>query len=72
MSVGDFFNNHSAQIPQGPLEEKWESAKFSYKLVNPSNRKKFDIIVVGAGLAGASAAASLGEMDYKVKVFVYS
>ena len=66
----NFFNNHSPQIPPGPLEDKWESTKFSYKLVNPSNRKKYDIIVVGAGLAGASASASLGEMDYKVKVFV--
>ena len=65
-----FFNKHSLQIPPGPLEDKWENAKFSYKLVNPSNRKKFNIIVVGAGLAGASAAASLGEMDYKIKVFV--
>ena len=60
----------SVQIPEGPLENKWDAAKFSYKLLNPSNRKKFEIIVVGAGLAGASAAASLGEMDYKVKVFV--
>ena len=70
MTVDNFFNNHSSQIPQGPLEDKWESAKFSYKLVNPSNRKKFNIIVVGAGLAGASASASLGEMDYNIKVFV--
>ncbi|MCZ0933199.1 MAG: fumarate reductase/succinate dehydrogenase flavoprotein subunit [Oligoflexia bacterium] len=66
----NFFNRRSSQIPQDSLEDKWESAKFSYKLVNPSNRKKFDIIVVGAGLAGASASASLGEMDYRVKVFV--
>ena len=66
----NFFNKHSSQIPESALEDKWESAKFSYKLVNPSNRKKFDIIVVGAGLAGASAAGSLGEMDYNVKVFV--
>ena len=71
MAIKDnFFNNHSSKIPEGSLEDKWESAKFSYKLVNPSNRKKYDIIVIGAGLAGASAAASLGEMDYNVKVFV--
>ncbi|MBC6415000.1 MAG: fumarate reductase/succinate dehydrogenase flavoprotein subunit [Bdellovibrionales bacterium] len=63
-----FFN--SSHIPSGPLEEKWDKAKFSYKLVNPSNRKKFDILIVGAGLAGASAAASLGEMNYNIKVFV--
>ena len=71
MTIKDnFFNKHSSQIPEGSLEDKWDSAKFSYKLVNPSNRKKFDIIVVGAGLAGASAGASLGEMDYNVQVFV--
>ena len=66
----NFFDNHSSNIPEGLLENKWENAKFSYKLVNPANRKKFDILVVGAGLAGASAAASLAEMSYKVKVFV--
>ena len=65
-----FFNNNRAAIPEDSLRDKWENAKFSYKLVNPSNRKKFDVIVVGAGLAGASAAASLGEMNYNVKVFV--
>ena len=65
-----FFNTNRAAIPEGSLRDKWENAKFSYKLVNPSNRKKFDVIVVGAGLAGASAAASLGEMNYNVKVFV--
>ena len=65
-----FFSSNRSAIPEGSLKEKWENAKFSYKLVNPSNRKKFDVIVVGAGLAGASAAASLGEMNYNVKVFV--
>ena len=65
-----FFNKNRSRIPAGSLEDKWENAKFSYKLVNPANRKNFDLIVVGAGLAGASAAASLGEMGYKVKVFV--
>ena len=65
-----FFNTYRSSIPEGSLEDKWQNAKFSYQLVNPSNRKKFDIIVVGAGLAGASAAASLGEMNYNVKVFV--
>ena len=70
MMKNNFFDTHSSQIPSGSLEDQWENAKFSYKLVPPANRKKFDIIVVGAGLAGASAAASLGEMDYKVKVFV--
>ena len=65
-----FFNTNRSAIPEGSLRDKWENAKFSYKLVNPSNRKKFDVIVVGAGLAGASTAASLGEMNYNVKVFV--
>ena len=66
----NFFNKLNSNIPEGSLEDKWENAKFSYKLVNPANRKKFDVIVVGAGLAGASVAASLAEMNYKVKVFV--
>ena len=65
-----FFDSNLSAIPSGSLPDKWENAKFSYKLVNPANRKKFDVIVVGAGLAGASAAASLGEMGYSVKVFV--
>ena len=52
--------NSSSKIPPGPLAEKWEYAKSHYKLVNPANKRKYDIIVVGAGLAGASAAASLG------------
>ncbi len=59
-----------SKIPSGNLKDKWENRKFSFNLVNRSNRKDFDIIVVGAGLAGASAAASLGELGYKVKVFV--
>ncbi|HEV7767008.1 MAG TPA: fumarate reductase/succinate dehydrogenase flavoprotein subunit [Thermoanaerobaculia bacterium] len=60
-----------SKIPPGPLSEKWEYAKSHYKLVNPANKRKYDIIVVGAGLAGASAAASLGELGYNVKCFVY-
>ncbi|HAF94834.1 MAG: succinate dehydrogenase flavoprotein subunit [Elusimicrobia bacterium GWC2_51_8] len=58
-----------AQIPSGPIEKKWDSHKFNTKLVNPNNKRKFDILVVGTGLAGASAAASLGELGYNVKVF---
>ncbi|MCY4512948.1 MAG: fumarate reductase/succinate dehydrogenase flavoprotein subunit [Bdellovibrionales bacterium] len=58
-----------SSIPEGPLAEKWDNYKFSARLVNPSNRKKFEIIVVGAGLAGASASASLGELGYNVKTF---
>ena len=60
-----------AKIPSGPLEKKWEKHKFESKLINPANRRKYEIIVVGSGLAGASAAASLGEMGYKVKCFCY-
>jgi succinate dehydrogenase / fumarate reductase flavoprotein subunit len=60
-----------SKIPPGPLAQKWEYAKSHYKLVNPANKRKYDIIVVGAGLAGASAAATLGELGYNVKCFVY-
>ncbi len=60
-----------SKIPPGPLEKKWEYAKAHYKLVNPANKRKYDVIVVGAGLAGASAAATMGELGYNVKCFVY-
>jgi succinate dehydrogenase flavoprotein subunit len=60
-----------SRIPSGPLAEKWANAKSHYKLVNPANKRKYEIIVVGAGLAGASASASLGELGYNVKCFVY-
>lgn len=58
-----------AQIPPGPIEKKWDARKFGLKLVNPASRRKFDVLVVGSGLAGASAAAALGEQGYNVKVF---
>ncbi len=58
-------------LPPGPLGEKWAHAKSHYKLVNPANKRKYEIIVVGAGLAGASAAATLGELGYSVKCFVF-
>jgi succinate dehydrogenase / fumarate reductase, flavoprotein subunit len=60
-----------SKTPAGPLNEKWNSYKFNAKLVNPANRRKYDIIVVGTGLAGASAAATLGEMGYNVKAFTF-
>lgn len=60
-----------SKIPEGPLAEKWTKAKFNLKLVNPANKRKYDIIVVGTGLAGASAAASLGELGYNVKSFCF-
>ncbi|MDG5799251.1 fumarate reductase/succinate dehydrogenase flavoprotein subunit [Marinilabiliaceae bacterium ANBcel2] len=58
-----------AKIPEGPLAQKWTKYKADQKLVNPSNKRKLDIIVVGTGLAGASAAASFGEMGFNVKIF---
>jgi len=60
-----------SNVPEGSITEKWSNHKFSMKLVNPANKRKFDIIVVGTGLAGASAAATLGELGYKVKAFTY-
>lgn len=61
----------NAKIPAGDIAEKWENHKFSMNLVNPSNKRKFEIIVVGTGLAGASAAATLGELGYRVKAFTF-
>ncbi len=58
-----------SKIPAGPLADKWDQHKFNLKLVNPANKRKFNIIVVGTGLAGASAAATLGELGYNVKSF---
>ncbi len=58
-----------SKIPNGPLSEKWDRHRFDLKLVNPANKKKFEIIVVGSGLAGASASATLAEMGYEVKTF---
>ena len=57
------------KIPDGPLAEKWDRHRFASKLVNPANKRKFDVIVVGSGLAGASASASLAELGYNVKTF---
>jgi succinate dehydrogenase flavoprotein subunit len=61
----------NSKIPDGSLAEKWTKHKFNIKLVNPANKRKYDIIVVGTGLAGASAAASLAELGYNVKSFCY-
>jgi succinate dehydrogenase / fumarate reductase flavoprotein subunit len=60
-----------SKIPSGPLDQKWTKHKADSKLVNPANKRKYEIIVVGAGLAGASAAATLAELGYKVKCFVF-
>src|SRR5215218_1233591 len=61
----------NAKIPAGPLDSKWKTYKSTCKLVNPANKRKLEVIVVGTGLAGASAAAALGEMGYKVKAFCF-
>ena len=60
-----------ARVPPGPIQEKWDQARFDMKLVNPANRRRFHIIVVGSGLAGGAAAATLGEMGYNVSCFCY-
>ena len=61
-----------ARIPTGPIQERWDQHKFDVHLVNPANKRKYEIIVVGTGLAGASAAATFGELGYKVKAFTYN
>lgn len=60
-----------SKIPEGPVAEKWTKHKFNLKLVNPANKRKYEIIVVGTGLAGASAAASLAELGYNIKAFCF-
>ena len=59
------------KIPSGPIEQAWDKARFDMKLVNPANKRKHSLIVIGSGLAGASAAASLGELGYNVKCFCF-
>jgi len=61
----------ASQVPPGPLAEKWQKHKFEMKLVNPANKRKFSVVVVGSGLAGGSAAASLAELGYNVDCFCY-
>jgi succinate dehydrogenase / fumarate reductase flavoprotein subunit len=61
----------NSKIPDGPVAEKWTNYKFERKLVNPANRRKYQVIVVGTGLAGAAAAATLGEQGYQVKAFTF-
>ncbi|MAV39670.1 MAG: succinate dehydrogenase flavoprotein subunit [Puniceicoccaceae bacterium] len=63
--------NLDAKIPEGPLSEKWSNHKFKMRLVNPANRRKYHVIIVGSGLAGSSAAASLAEQGYNVSCFCY-
>ena len=61
----------NSKIPAGPLEHKWTDYKGHCKLVNPANKRKLEVIVIGTGLAGASAAAALGELGYRVKAFCF-
>jgi succinate dehydrogenase / fumarate reductase flavoprotein subunit len=60
-----------AKVPSGPIERKWDNHKFEIKLINPANKRKYSVIVVGSGLAGASAAASMAELGYNVSCFCY-
>ena len=71
LKVGELNSN----LPQGATDniaEAWTNHKFDMKLVNPANKRKFDVIVVGTGLAGSSAAATMAELGYNVKVFTYN
>src|SRR5688500_17708145 len=61
----------NARIPAGPLTDKWDKHRFEMKLVNPANKRKYTIIVVGSGLAGGAAAATLSELGYNVRCYVY-
>ena len=61
--------NLDAKIPSGPMAQKWDKHRFDLKLVNPANKRKYEVIVVGSGLAGASAAATLAERGCSVKWF---
>jgi succinate dehydrogenase / fumarate reductase flavoprotein subunit len=63
--------NLDSKSPSGPIDKKWESHQFEMKLVNPANKRKHTVIVVGTGLAGASAAAAMGELGYNVLSFCY-
>src|SRR3989449_9664383 len=60
-----------AHIPSGPLAQKWDKHRFEMKLINPANKRRFDVLVVGSGLAGASAAATLAELGYHVQCFCF-
>src|SRR5499427_7473540 len=61
----------NSKLPTGPIEDSWEKRRFELKLVNPANKRKHNIIIVGSGLAGASAAATLGELGYDVQCFCF-
>src|SRR4051812_29778392 len=63
--------NLDSKVPPGPLPEKWDRHRFTMKLVNPANKRKYRVLVVGTGLAGASAAAALAELGYNVETFCF-
>src|SRR5512147_2341699 len=63
--------NLDSKIPSGPIQDKWDKHRFEMKLVNPANKRKYSVIVVGSGLAGGSAAATLGELGYNVSCFCF-
>ena len=67
--VEDSTPSLDARVPDGPIEEKWHRRRFDNKLVAPANRRRYSVIIVGTGLAGASAAAALGEQGYRIKLF---
>src|SRR3954449_7580713 len=60
-----------SKVPTGPIADRWDNHKFSMKLVNPNNKRRFEVIVVGTGLAGAAASASLAQLGYKVRTFTF-
>src|ERR1700749_3271700 len=64
-------SNLDSKVPSGPIAQKWDKHKFDIKVVNPANKRRYSVIVVGSGLAGASAAASLAELGYQVKCFCF-
>src|SRR6476659_8329195 len=61
----------SSRVPAGPLADKWDKHRFEMKLVNPANKRKYTVIVVGSGLAGGAAAATLSELGYNVRCYCY-
>ena len=60
-----------ANIPEGPIQDKWANHKMAMKLVNPANKRKYKVIIIGSGLAGASAAATMGELGYNVDCYCF-
>src|SRR5712691_4269922 len=69
--IGEVGMELKSKIPTGPIEQRWDRHRFEMKLVNPANKRKYNVIVVGSGLAGASASASMAELGYNVKCFCF-